>query len=95
MTKPQVGWWTLDNAANNGTFAQELGRLLRQGNIEFDHLDRRIMCFAHVINICYQHILAKFTNVNLVETTGVAELPSTVNEQSFKDAVSSDPIARG
>src|SRR6202451_4503075 len=66
MTKPQVGWWTLDNTANNGTFAQELGRLLRQRDIEFDHLDRQIMCFTHIINICCQHILAKFTNVNLV-----------------------------
>jgi hypothetical protein len=53
------------------------------------------MCFAHVINICCQHILAKFTNVNLIDNTGVAELPSTANEQSFEDAVSSDPIARG
>jgi len=91
----QVGHWTLDNAANNGTFMEELERLLHLRDIDFDHMDRRIMCFPHVINICCQHILLKFTNVNLVDNAGVTELPSSANEQSYEEAVSSDPIARG
>jgi hypothetical protein len=91
----QVGYWTLDNASNNGTFMEEMEHLLHLRDIDFDHLDRRIMCFLHIINICCQHILSEFTNVNLVDTTGVAELPSSANEQSYKEAVGSDPIARG
>ena len=53
------------------------------------------MCFPHVINICCQHVIAKFTNVDLVDLAHVAELPSAADGQSFEDAVSSDPIARG
>jgi len=82
----QVGHWTLDNAANNGTFMEELEHLLHQRDIDFDHMDRGIMCFPHVINICCQHILSKFANVNLVNTTSVAELPSSANEQSYEEA---------
>jgi hypothetical protein len=91
----QVGHWTLDNAPNNGTFMQELGRLLHSRDIDFDHLDRQIMCFPHVVNICCQHIIAKFTNVAFGDLNGVAQLPSPANDQSFDDAVKSDPIARG
>jgi hypothetical protein len=80
----QVGHWTLDNAANNGTFMEELERLLHQRDINFDHMDRRIMCFPHVINICCQHILTKFTNVNLVDIAGVTALPSAANNHSKK-----------
>jgi hypothetical protein len=91
----EVGHWTLDNAANNGTFMEELERLLHQHDINFDHMDRRIMCSPHVINICCQHILTKFTNVNLVDISGVTALPSSTSEQSFEEAVSYDPISRG
>ena len=91
----QVGYWTLDNAANNGTFMEELEGLLHERDIDFDHMDRRIMCFPHVINICCQHVLAKFTNVNLIDIAGVTALPSSTSEQSFEEAVNSDPIARG
>ena len=95
MTTLQAGHWTLDNAANNGTFLEELEILFRERDIDFDHLDRRIMCFPHVINICCQHVIAKFTNVDLVDLAHMAELPSAADGQSFEDAVSSDPIARG
>jgi len=91
----QVGHWTLDNAPNNGPFMQELGRLLHSRNIDFDYLDRQIMCFPHVINICCQHIIAKFTNVAFGDLNSVAQLPSPANNQSFDDAIKSDPIACG
>jgi len=95
MTTPQIGHWTLDNAANNGTFLEELEILFHECDIDFDHLDRQIMCFLHVVNICCQHVIAKFTNINLVDLAHVAELPSAADGQSFEDTISSDPIARG
>jgi hypothetical protein len=76
MTTPQVRHWTLDNAANNGTFLEELKILFRECDIDFDHLDRRIVCILHVVNICCQHVIAKFTNVDLIDLAHVAELPS-------------------
>jgi hypothetical protein len=48
----KLGHFTLDNAANNGTMMRHLARLLRfKRDIIFDPVDRRIMCFAHVINL--------------------------------------------
>jgi hypothetical protein len=63
----QVGHWTLNNAPNNGTFMEELGHLLRQRDIDFDHLERQIMCFPHVVNICCQHVIA-----NLLTSTSLS-----------------------
>ena len=94
----QVGHWTLDNAANNGTFMVELGILLRARDIDFDHEDRRIMCFPHVVNICCQHVIAEFTNIELadaVEQTPQLPAPNSATQQSFEDAVTRDPIAVG
>ncbi|KAI6123824.1 hypothetical protein EDD16DRAFT_1517780 [Pisolithus croceorrhizus] len=36
----KIGHWTLDNAENNDTFMDELGKLLKQCNIPFDHKDQ-------------------------------------------------------
>ena len=52
----QGGHWTLDNASNNGTFMIEFGNLLRARDINFDPIDRQVMCFPHIINMlptCY------------------------------------------
>ena len=40
MTTLQAGHWTLNNAANNGTFLEELEILFLECDIDFDHLDR-------------------------------------------------------
>ena len=96
MTIPQGGHWTLDNASNNGTFMEHLEILLRLRDIDFDHMDRRIMCFPHVINICCQHVIREFTNLDLVDTPELAELSlDPVSAQSYDDAVRRDPVARG
>ena len=77
---------------------QELATLLQAREIDFDPLDRRIMCFPHVINICCQHVIADFTNIELAEATEefVAVLPPGVsNRQTFEEAVKRDPVALG
>lgn len=94
----QIGHWTLDNAANNGTFMTELAALLYSRDINFDAQDRRIMCFPHIINICSQHVISKFTNIelaNATEATPVILAPNNATRQSFNNAVSCDPIALG
>ena len=95
-TIPQVGHWTLDNASNNETFMEELEILLHLCDINFDHMDRCIMCFPHVINICCQHVISEFTNLDLVDTPELAELPlDPVGAQSYNNAIRRDPVARG
>ena len=72
--------------------------LLQAREIDFDPLDRRIMCFPHVINICCQHVIADFTNIELAEAAEefVAVLPPGVSDrQTFEEAVKRDPVALG
>src|SRR5258707_2954506 len=44
----------------------ELEALLKQhdNNIEFDHLNNRICCYLHIINICSSHIIASSTRIS-------------------------------
>jgi hypothetical protein len=76
---------------------QELGILLNSQDISFDAEDRHIMCFPHVINICCQHIIKEFTNIELVdiEETQPINLPNLTNTASYKDAVKHNPVACG
>ena len=93
-----MGYWTLDYAANNSTFMQELAILLQEREVNFDPIDRRIMCFPHVINTCCQHVIASLTDVDLTEAADVfvAALPSGLpDQQTFKDTVKRDPVALG
>lgn len=60
----KIGWFTLDNASNNKKMMEELSSMLALHEIEFHPTDRRIMCFPHIINICTQHILHAFHNVD-------------------------------
>src|SRR5260221_7230700 len=45
---------------------QELEALLKRhdNNIEFDHLNNRIRCYPHIINICSSHIIASSTHIS-------------------------------
>lgn len=95
MTTFQVGHWTLDNAANNGTFMEHLEILLCLWDIDFDAEDWRIMCFPHIINICCQHIIKDFTNVELVDAAVPTQTPSPSNTLSYEEAVKCDPVAHG
>jgi hypothetical protein len=78
---------------------EEFQELLRVEKISysFNWRDKRIMCFAHVINICCQHVIDKFTNIELVDSDDfVAEkLSGPPQHQTTAEAVSRDPIAMG
>lgn len=47
----KVGHFTLDNAGNNGTMMRSLETMLGDRDIAFDAVDRKIMCFAHVVDL--------------------------------------------
>jgi hypothetical protein len=77
---------------------EELAKLLQSRDIDFDPLDHRIMCFPHIINICVQHVIANFTNIELAEAAAefVSALPLGLpNRQTFEEAVQRDPVALG
>jgi len=47
----KVGHFILDNARNNGTMMQFLETMLGDCDIAFDAVNRKIMCFAHVVDL--------------------------------------------
>ena len=76
----------------------ELAKLLQSRDIDFDPLDRQIMCGKHIINICVQHIIANFTNIELAKAAAefVSALPLGLpDKQTFEEAVQRDPVALG
>ena len=51
----------MDNASNNGTMMKELEKILRSHDIPFDAKDRRIRCFAHIVNLCSGRVIQAAT----------------------------------
>jgi hypothetical protein len=51
---------------NNATAMRELEGLLKQhdSTIKFHHLNNRIRCYLHIINICSSHIVASSTHIS-------------------------------
>jgi hypothetical protein len=77
---------------------EEFANLLHTRGIDFDGVDRKIMCFAHVINICCQHTIKEFTNIDLSESSSdfiAEELLCLPRLQTIENAVKRDPVALG
>jgi len=55
----------MDNAENNAVAMKELQDLFEEDGITFDHLDNRINCYPHIINICVSHIVSSLTKVDI------------------------------
>jgi len=48
----KMGHITMDNVSNNGAMMESLVQKLKPHDIPFDACDNRIMCFAHIIDLC-------------------------------------------
>ena len=83
----KVGHFTLDNAANNGTMMKSLERMLRERDVAFDAADRKVMCFAHIINLCSGRVTRKAENRD-------DDDDDSDSSQSDDESVASSPIAR-
>jgi hypothetical protein len=91
----KAGHFTLDNAGNNGTAMDEIEKCLRARDIEFDALDRKVMCFPHVVNLSSGRVIEGLTKV-LEDDPEDWEPPAIISsKQSYADAVARDPIALG
>ena len=47
----------MDNTSNNKTMMESLQAMLAPREIAFDAKDRRIMCFAHIIDLCSKRVV--------------------------------------
>jgi hypothetical protein len=64
LTSSKVGHFTLDNASNNGTMMKELEKRLKRREVtDFDAKDSRIMCFAHVVDLCAGRVIQGLANL--------------------------------
>ena len=82
----------MDNASNNETMMQALKTTLEHREIDFDAIDRRIMCFAHVINLCSGQVLCGATNADK-DDASESESDASSSESDV-DTVAPNPIAR-
>lgn len=53
----KIGYFTLDNASNNGTAMQFIAQKLEEHDISFNPIERRERCFGHVINLVVKAFL--------------------------------------
>ena len=53
----KIGYFTLDNASNNGTAMQYIARKLHEHDLSFNPIERRFRCFGHVINLVVKAFL--------------------------------------
>ena len=73
----------------------EIEKRLRARDIEFDALDRKVMCFPHVVNLSSGRVIEGLTKV-LDDDPEDWEPPAIIStNQSYADAVARDPIALG
>ena len=77
----------MDNASNNDTMMKVLrAKLAKERNIEFDPVDRRIMCFAHIVDLCSGQVIHGLSN-------GVDDKDDSSSSDDNTVAVASDPIS--
>ena len=69
---PKTGHFTLDNASNNSTMLEALERKLRDRDIESDAVDRRIMCFAHIVDLCSGRVIHAIDDESASNPIGLA-----------------------
>ena len=83
ITQLKVGHITLNNALNNKTMVKALKTILANRDVSFDACDHRIMCFAHIINLCSGRVINATSNMAGDEDS---------NLSSSDGAVPSNPI---
>jgi hypothetical protein len=69
---------------------KELARLLQDRDIAFDYTDRRIMCFAHVVDLSSGRIVNELSRAK--HSDDWVE-PTELTEPTYDDAISRDIIS--
>lgn len=87
----KVGHFTMDNASNNDTMMVALAKLLKQRDISFDARDRRVMCFAHIVNLCSGRVIS---SVSKRFDGSLSDGSGSLSDGGATGSQSSDPIAR-
>jgi hypothetical protein len=90
--------FTMDNSSVNNTMMQEMERMYKEHDIDFDATDLQVMCYEHIVNLSSGCVVEEATSIAAVdfgEDWSGPPLPNLVDQQSYDDAVACDPIALG
>ena len=76
---------------------KKLLKLLAERGIKFDHIDRRIMCLPHILNICSKHVMEEYADADFaaVSDAWVNALGNVVNKDKYIEALQHDLIVLG
>ena len=76
----KVGHITMDNASNNDAIMVALMMKLKSHDVSFDARDHRIICFAHIINLCSGRVICASSGVDkgVLPSSGTASDPISV-----------------
>ncbi|KIK19162.1 hypothetical protein PISMIDRAFT_43286, partial [Pisolithus microcarpus 441] len=87
--------FSMDNAENNTSMMDQLADLLneREPPLEFVAKDRRIMCFAHIINLCVQDVISGFTAADVADDLARAWRDDTEEKDKYIEAMRGNPLA--
>jgi hypothetical protein len=91
----------MDNASANLTMMKELEIKFNEHDINFDAIDRHVMCYGHIVNLSSGRVIEGVTDAAATEAADLDEdwsgLPPPVlpEKQSYEEAVARDPIALG
>lgn len=93
-----MGHFTLDNTANNETAMEKLTQiLLQECEFVFDPNESHICCFPHIMNICIQHTIDKYTNADFTDVASqwFNALGQPIEKTGYVRAVRRNPIELG
>ena len=91
----KAGHFTTDNASVNNTMMQEMERMYKEHDIDFDATDRQVMCYEHIVNLSSGRVVEEATSiaaVDLDEDWSGPPPPNLPDQQSYDDAVARDPL---
>jgi hypothetical protein len=72
--------------------------LLTQWDIEFNHWDRCIQRFPHILNICSGHVLDALTNQSIIKIASsqfLVPLEDLDDRQTYQEVLKRDPVSLG
>ncbi|KAF5373365.1 hypothetical protein D9757_009741 [Collybiopsis confluens] len=84
----QIGWITSDNASNNDTFMTSLAQSLHACNPGFvwDPHERRIRCFAHIVNLACKALLAELEEMGNQAMSRLRQLVKMIRGSNIRRA---------
>jgi hypothetical protein len=96
-TSLKVGHFTLDNAISNGTMMQSLQIMLEACDIAFDVVDRKIMCFTHIVDLSSKQVMCSVNKTKWVMLNACEAVNDDGGDssQSNDETAVSNPIACG